>query len=146
MLNNKKGAALLQVLLVTVVLAGMATMLLRASLSRTTTARQTRRTVSAQLLVNACMAEVNTIWSSKKPAVFASDMNQCIMYCKTVPGATGCPENQKVKEYTCSTISLEGITYTVKATMDGTKNGDGQCKLDYIIDDNAGANNSSVTL
>lgn len=35
MLKNQKGAALLQVLLITVVLAGMATMLLRASLSRT---------------------------------------------------------------------------------------------------------------
>ena len=49
MLHNKRGAALLQVLLVTVVLAGMATMLLRANLSRTTTSRQTRRAVSAPM-------------------------------------------------------------------------------------------------
>ena len=43
--KNKKGAALLQVLLVTVILAGMATMLLRASLSRTTAARKTSQCI-----------------------------------------------------------------------------------------------------
>lgn len=136
MLNNKKGAALLQVLLVTVVLAGMATMLLRASLSRTTTARQTRRTVSAQLLVNACMAEVNTLWSSKTPAAFANDMRQCIMYCKTSATTGDCPEASKVKAHTCQDIALEGLTYTVTATMKGTPGADGQCQLDYEIDDN----------
>ena len=81
-LKNKKGAALLQVLLVTVILAGMATMLLRASLSRTTAARKTRRTVSAQMLVNSCMAQINSMWAAKSPEMFARDMNQCIMYCK----------------------------------------------------------------
>ena len=80
MWKNKKGAALLQVLLITAVLAGIATMLLRASLSRTTAARKTRRTVSAQMLVNSCMAEVNTIWSIKSPDVCARDLNQCTMY------------------------------------------------------------------
>ncbi|MGN0017240.1 MAG: hypothetical protein ACI37O_07890 [Candidatus Avelusimicrobium sp.] len=135
MLNNKKGAALLQVLLVTVVLAGIATMLLRASLSRTTTARQTRRTVSAQLLVNACMAEVNTLWSHKTPAAFANDMNQCIMYCKSGEIFGTC--KQPVYEHTCQNIALEGLTYTVKATMKGGQDAtNGQCQLDYEIDDN----------
>lgn len=147
MLNDKKGAALLQVLLVTVVLAGMATMLLRASLSRTTTARQTRRTVSAQLLVNACMAEVNTLWSNKTPEAFANDMRQCIMYCKTGAVAGECPEASKVKVHTCQNISLPGLgTYTVTATMKGAQNStDGQCQLDYEIDDNI-SSNSSVEL
>lgn len=134
MLNNKKGAALLQVLLVTVVLAGMATMLLRASLSRTTTARQTRRTVSAQLLVNACMAEVNTLWSNKTSEAFANDMNQCIMYCKSGEIIGSC--KQPVYEYTCRNIELEGLTYTVKAKINNEKTADGQCRLDYEIDDN----------
>lgn len=145
MLNNKKGAALLQVLLITVVLAGMATMLLRASLSRTTTARQTRRTVSAQMLINACMAEVNTIWSNKTTDAFANDMNQCIMYC-TVPVTSGnCPA--PVREYTCETITLEGLgSYTVKARMSGSSpNSDGQCQLTYEIDD-SNASAASVEL
>ena len=38
-LKNSKGAALMQVLLVTIVLAGMSAMLLRATLSRTMTVR-----------------------------------------------------------------------------------------------------------
>lgn len=135
MLNNKKGAALLQVLLVTVVLAGMATMLLRASLSRTTTARQTRRTVSAQLLVNACMAEVNTLWSNKTPEAFANDLNQCILYCKS--GETSGTCKQPAPTYTCQPIVLEGLgTYTVTAEISNEKTADGQCKLDYHIDDN----------
>ncbi len=144
MLKNKRGAALLQVLLVTVVLAGMATMLLRASLSRTTTARQTRRTVSAQLLVNACMAEVNTLWSNKTPQAFANDMSQCIMYCKTGVVDGTCPEASQVREYTCSNITLDGLgTYTVKAIMKTDTSADNQCRLDYEIDDN---NSSGVSV
>lgn len=145
MLNNKKGAALLQVLLVTAVLAGMATMLLRASLSRTTTARQTRRTVSAKLLVNACMAEVNTLWNNKTSEAFANDMRQCIMYCETGTVNGLCTKPQY--EYTCNDISLEGLgTYTVTAVMEknASPNADGQCRMDFVIDDDSGS--SSVEL
>ena len=60
-LKNNKGAALMQVLLVTVVLAGMSAMLLRATLSRTMTVRQTRRNVSTQIMADSCMAEVNSL-------------------------------------------------------------------------------------
>ena len=102
--KNKKGAALLQVLLVTVILAGMATMLLRASLSRTTAARKTRRTVSAQMLVNSCMAQVNNMWAAKSPEMFARDMSQCIMYCKDASAGT-CAQVEKT--YKCN-ISLNG--------------------------------------
>lgn len=145
MLNNKKGAALLQVLLVTVVLAGMATMLLRASLSRTTTARQTRRTVSAQLLVNSCMAEVNTIWSSKTAEAFASDLKQCIMYCKTGDTSGNC-QDAKVTSHTCQKITLEGVgEYTVTATISGPYDASSTepCKIEYEIDSTDG---SSVEL
>ena len=129
MLKNKKGAALLQVLLITVVLAGMATMLLRASLSRTSTARQTRRTVSAQLLVNSCMAEVNTFWTLKSHEAFARDMNECIMYCKsgaTVDGTgkiEACSSDER--EYTC--------TNGVIAKFTGSPLSDGRCKLEYEV-------------
>lgn len=145
MLNNKKGAALLQVLLVTVVLAGMATMLLRASLSRTTTARQTRRTVSAQLLVNSCMAEVNTIWSSKTANAFASDLKQCIMYCKTGSVSGECPPASRVTSHTCQKITLEGIgEYTVTAVMSAADDISTEpCKVTYEIDD---GNSSSSTV
>lgn len=137
--KNKKGAALLQVLLVTVILAGMATMLLRASLSRTTAARKTRRTVSAQMLVNSCMAQINSMWAAKSPEMFARDMNQCIMYCKDTSTGT-CPAAQVEKTYKCN-ISLNGQTYTVTAAFDATGtdatiNADNKCKLTYTIESN----------
>lgn len=137
--KNKKGAALLQVLLVTVILAGMATMLLRASLSRTTAARKTRRTVSAQMLVNSCMAQVNNMWAAKSPEMFARDMSQCIMYCKDASTDT-CPSAQVEKTYKCN-ISLNGQTYAVTAAFDssGTDaviNSDNKCKLTYTIESN----------
>ena len=136
-LNNKKGAALLQVLLVTVILAGMATMLLRASLSRTTAARKTRRTVSAQMLVNSCMAQINSMWAAKSPEMFARDMNQCIMYCTDSTTGT-CPSAKVQKQYECK-IPLNGQTYTVTAAFDSdgsdaTMNADNKCKLTYTID------------
>lgn len=134
-LKNKKGAALLQVLLVTVVLAGMATMLLRASLSRSTSARQTRRTVSAQLLVHSCMVEVNALWAAKKPEVFQRDMSQCLMYCKTAGSGT-CANAQQVRSYTCQKQTISGVEYTVTANFEDDvpeANGWEQCKLTYEI-------------
>ena len=140
MFKNKKGAALLQVLLVTVILAGLATMLLRASLSRSTAARQTRRTVSAQLLVNSCMAEVNTLWSIKSPEAFARDMNQCLMYCNSTDTTATCSVANSVRTHTC-TIPVNGRDYTVTAeftesapTADGAR----KCELSYTVDDSQG--------
>ncbi len=135
MWKNKKGAALLQVLLITAVLAGMATMLLRASLSRTTAARKTRRTVSAQLLVNSCMAEVNTIWSVKSPEVFARDLKQCIMYCNSNDLTSSCSSANSVKTHECKvTINDNEYTVTAEFTEDYPTEDDGKkCKLVYTI-------------
>ncbi len=133
MLKNKKGAALLQVLLVTVVLAGMATMLLRASLSRTTTARQTRRTVSGQLLVNACMAEINALWSAKTPEAFSQDLKDCIILCKDGRNGSTCKNIDKARTYECRSQTIDTVKYTVTAAMDGSRNADGQCKLEYTV-------------
>ncbi len=108
MKNNKKGAALMQVLLITIILAGICTMLLRASLSRTTSARKTRRTVSGQVLIQSCMAEINTLWSKKSPEKFTQDLANGVMY----TNAAG--ENQS--SYTCS-ISHGGTTVRVQASM-----------------------------
>lgn len=112
-LSAKKGAALMQVLLVTVILAGMATMLLRAMLSRTTAARQTRKTVSSQMLVNSCMAEVNALWSAKTPEAFKRDMDLGIMYCSNSGGGTTCPAANRVFEHKC-TERTDPLDSTVK--------------------------------
>ncbi len=136
MMRNKKGAALLQVLLITVILAGMATMLLRASLSRSTAARKTRRTVSAQMLVNSCMAEVNTLWSLKSPEVFARDMSQCIMYCSSSSLTTTCSAANSVRSHTCK-ITINGEEYEVTAQFtqtSPTEDSNKKCELQYIIE------------
>ncbi len=142
MLHNKKGAALLQVLLVAAVLAGLATMLLRVSLSRTSAARHTYRTISAQLLISRCQAEVNALWSAKTEAAFARDLDKCAMYCSS-PGHNGtCADANYVYEYTCTCDSSEctqivdgqEVHYTVKAKIE-RPNYEGQCKMTYSVTD-----------
>ena len=122
---NKKGAALMQVLLITVILAGIATMLLRASLSRTTSARRTRRTVSAQALIQSCMAEVNSLWSKKTPEAFTRDLNgvgnggKPYMYCNGGSDPSTCPAANVVEKYTCAIANpYGGSNFIVEAYFD----------------------------
>ena len=135
MLHNKKGAALLQVLLVAAVLAGMATMLLRVSLSRTSAARHTRREVTGQLLISRCQAEINALWSAKTQEAFARDLAVCGMYCQRMQNGD-CTQYSynHVCEYA---IQIDGqqVEYTVTATMSPVTNGNGQCKLEYKVED-----------
>ncbi len=77
---NKRGVALLQVLIVAAILAGMSALILRVVLSRTLTARQNRHTVSAQLLIDSCMNELNQLWASKDPVTYARDLEYCCNY------------------------------------------------------------------
>jgi hypothetical protein len=130
MLLSKKGAALLQVLLVTAVLAGIASLMLRATISRSTVSRQTRRIVSSQVLVDSCAAEVNVFWGAKIPVVFARDVKQCIMYCKSGDVTNDCIDSEKVTQYTCQPKTYNGTGYTVKATMSGN---DGNCRITYEV-------------
>lgn len=122
----------MQVLLVTAVLAGITTMLLRVTLSRSTTARQMRRTVSAQMLIESCMAEVNVVWAAKNAQAYARDIHQCIMYCDDAETDTLCSTGSggnAVYTYTCSP-KVDGTTYTVVATMSGSN---GACQINYEV-------------
>ncbi len=122
---NKKGAALMQVLLITVILAGIATMLLRASLSRVSSSRKTRRSVSAQVLIQACMAEVNTLWSKKTPEAFRRDLqgdsNGPFMYCA---GGTGtyCSGSNIKRTYECTILNPYNTSHPYKVTASFVKN------------------------
>ena len=126
---NKKGAALMQVLLLTVVLAGIATMLLRASLSRTSSARKTRRTVSGQVLIQACMAQVNSLWSKKSPEAFSRDLKGDsqgpFMYCSgTGMDPNTCPSGNIKREYRCEIPNINGgPQYIVIASFEKDDNG-----------------------
>lgn len=122
-IKNKKGAALMQVLLVTAVLAGMAAMLLRATLGRTMTVFQTRRFVSTQVLVDSCMAEVNSLWAAKSAEAFRSDFQGdaqgAFMYCDTYTEDGNCQGNPH-RYYDCS-YRIDGTAYTVRAWLYDSK-------------------------
>ena len=124
---NKKGAALMQVLLLTVVLAGITTMLLRASLSRTSSARKTRRTVSGQVLIQSCMAEVNALWSKKNSEAFQRDLkgdsSGPFMYCSgTGTNPAVCPSSNIVRDYVCTIPTSYGSSYKVRAYFEKDDN------------------------
>ena len=121
MLHNKRGAALVQVLLITVVLAGMTAMLLRVSLSRANTARRMNQTVTYQMLIGSCQSEINMLWGVKTPVAFARDLSQCYMYSNS-------------RSYTCESVTFEGTTYQVTAKFtDTTPNEYGRCPLTYTV-------------
>ncbi len=141
MLLNKRGAALLQVLIVAAILAGMSAMILRLSLSRTITSRQTRHTMMAQSVIESCMAEVNAIWATKTPVAYARDLAACQMCdsstdsgygCESGNDANGFPKKQK---HTCYVeISKQhNITYTVEAKMESVAGASQPCKITYTI-------------
>ena len=153
MKNNKKGAALMQVLLIALVLAGIATMMLRVTLSRTSSARQTRRISFATMLIESCMAEVNELWSSKTPIAFRRDMagyttggnghvkNQPYMYCAALQqNGKDCVSGQEQDVYTC-TYSPDGVhDYVVTAQFKNVgTSGSPQWRIQYEIAGDASA-------
>ena len=126
---NKRGAALFQVLIVSAILAGIATMVLRASLSRTISARKMRHTVATQLVMEACMAEVNNFWASKTPTQYAEDLAECRFWPEGTPDV-------EPRQYECTEAAKIGRTsadaraYAVLATMAGSNS---NCTITYSI-------------
>ena len=126
-LRSKRGAALLQVLIVTAILAGMSAMILRLALSRTITSRQTRHVINAQAVIEACMAEVNTLWAAKTPAAYERDLAACQM-CASGGSCT------EPKKHICTVALTDQQSYTVTAEMSGPNNSDPQpCRITYTI-------------
>ena len=130
MLLNKRGAALLQVLIIAAILAGMSAMILRLTLSRTITSRQSRHVIAAQTVIESCMAEVNTFWAAKTSADYAADLAACRM-CKTTGGQCTATDT-----YTCSNIDIyaDSDNYTVTAKMESRSGSvTPPCKITYTI-------------
>ena len=140
---NKRGAALLQVLIVSAVLASMATMILRATLARTSSSNRTRHTITAQMAIENCMAEVNTIWASKTPEAYDRDLQKCQFCDTTVDADEGCEGDtisyggksviQANHRHVCSVyIPRQTSSFTVNADM--VKGADDRCELTYMIE------------
>lgn len=124
-MKNTRGAALMQVLLIAVILAGITTMLLRANLSRTTSARKTRRAVTGQMLIESCMAQINALWTVKTAEAFRRDYEGGYLYCGSPSASGACPAAQRMTQYTCNIpVSFSdgtSYTYQVKATMNAAR-------------------------
>lgn len=135
MLLSKRGAAILQVLLLAAVLAGVATMILRFSVARTASARQNRRLVTAQLAIQSCMTEVNELWMSKSPEAFERDINQCIFRCSGGDGANranvACDGANQERTYLCQRSYDETEEHFITANM--AQNDDGTCSIEYTL-------------
>lgn len=58
---NKKGSALMQVMVLGSIIAAIIVMLMRFSVGRTTNMLKTKRTVEAKEFFEACMAQYNTM-------------------------------------------------------------------------------------
>ena len=106
----------MQVLLMTVILAGLMAMILRANLSRTASARKTRRQASAQVLIQSCMTRVNDLWTSKSPEAFRRDIEQGIMYCEGTSTDPVCPPADQKMDLTCNLGSYEVVARVVRNT------------------------------
>lgn len=102
---NKKGTALMQVLLITVIIATIATFIMRLSMSRSTTAARSARVLAAKALIEGCQAEIYS-------KLLAADLGG----------------NAVVFPYTC--YSAGDIKVTVTR---GSDNGDGTMPLEYTI-------------
>ncbi len=144
MYKNKRGVALLQVLMITVLIGGLAAMVLRAVLSRTTTSRQTRHTVASQLAIQTCMAEVNAIWALKTPEQYETDLTGCAKMIDTWSGnssITDCDGNtpSNTAQWYCRvTPYTDGTEYCVTATIqqkDPAESSASPCKITYTVKD-----------
>lgn len=60
-LNNKKGSALMQVLVLGSVIAAVVLLVLRLAMTRTTNVVKTKRKVSAKAYAESCLAQYNAI-------------------------------------------------------------------------------------
>ena len=140
---NKRGAALLQVLMITAVLAGMSAMILRVSLARTLSAKQAQHQIAVQKIIESCMSEVNRVWAAKTPEAYARDLKACQMCDPIADSEAGCETTSKNVDsstsynsnlvYSCSVPKepgLNGAKVYVHAVMQGS---DGNCQITYVV-------------
>ncbi|WP_428898391.1 hypothetical protein [Parelusimicrobium proximum] len=127
---NKKGSALMQVLLVSVIIAVIAVFMLRLSLSRTTTVTKARTFINAKHAVDACQAEVNFLMT---------DMREN----SANPGKTNAMVFEEewctsaVKSYPCHALNAD-VDSTVVVYADIVRSsGNNYCQITYRIDSGA---------
>lgn len=128
---NKRGAALLQVLIISAVLVGLSAMILRATLSRTLSARRMRHTLSSQMIIENAMAQINARWASLTPETYAEYLEHCILKCDKADVASCAADDQ----YRTETVVVPGVdtTHTVTVRF-AQEQGTDNCIATYSIE------------
>ena len=153
MCRNKRGAALVQVLMLSALLAGLSAMILRATLSRQMIARQSRHAVGARLAIESCVAEINNMFAVMSPddyAAMTSGLGNSARKCsfpKLATGITTCdPENPTPpsstynRKWYCQ-VPAYGSHYCVTATISSRAGSSADptvpspCKIDFTVTD-----------
>ena len=134
---NKRGVALLQVLIISVVLAGISTMILRTVMSRTLAARNTRQTVSSDMVIESCMEEISEFWSQRfeeDPVEAAADLANCSFGIHEI--SEGVTESKKpectIRAWGKPVTNILDGTLHVQLTMTGP-DAQGRCTIRYVI-------------
>lgn len=139
-MKNSRGAALLQVLMLSALLAGLSVMVLRATLSRQVTARQTRHAVGAEAAVEACNAEIQNMWAVMNPETYKNQLSSCLMPTQqAMPAACGeidPPTDHKTWYCGVNPYNSATKSYCVKAVIATREGGaSSPCQISFAVED-----------
>lgn len=137
MYKNKRGAALLQVLMLSALLAGLSVMVLRATLSRQVTARKTRHDVGVHAAIEACAAEIYNMWAVMTPEQYKTRLSSCSL--PPMPAGTqSCAGGAAASnEWYCRVNPYGTKTYCITAKMGPKEGGETEspCQISFKVHD-----------
>ena len=148
MYKNNRGAALLQVLMLSALLAGLSVMVLRAALSRQVMVRKTRHTIGLHMAVSACIAEINNMWAVMTPEQYETSLNmgaadwhdRCQMPQKAVgTDCAGHAVSTADNAWYCRVRPYGSTEYCIKAQMfandptPGASETISPCRIEYTV-------------
>lgn len=137
MCKNNRGAALLQVLMLSALLAGLAVMVLRATLSRQVTARQTRHALGVHQAVTSCIAEINDMWALMTPDTYKDRLSTCSM--PPYPaGQPVCGDSAVAGEWYCQVNPFaegSGVCVTARMRPKTTTETNSPCEIEFVVKD-----------
>lgn len=135
MYKNKRGAALLQVLMLSALLAGLSVMVLRATLSRQVTARKTRHDVGVHEAIEACAAEIYNMWAVMTPDQYRTNLASCSL--PPMPtGTQNClGQAAAANEWYCRVNPYGTKEYCITAKMGTKETGETEspCQVSFTV-------------
>lgn len=118
-MRNKKGSALMQVLVLGSVIATIVLLVLRFAMSRTTNVVKTKRRIVSKAVAEACFAQINAIITSRelagKPLVDIAEDNKPISLTCKVGEDTYTVE---IEARVCAGINTDSSCFQYKMDVD----------------------------